>query len=146
MRRFSTKGFTMIELLIVIAIIGVLATIGLGAAFGQSRKAAKDAKMKSHLAALQIALENYYSDSKSYPNLTSIADVAGDLYPDFFNEQTKNAIQEDLGAASIYAPVYQCTITKPNPLPPPAPPILCKAYEMSITLQVDNDVFIVESN
>lgn len=57
----------MIELLIVIAIIGILATIGLGAAFGQSRRAAKDAKRKADISQIQIALESYRSDRKGYP-------------------------------------------------------------------------------
>ncbi len=67
MRLRWNKGFTMIELLIVVTIIGILATVGLGAAFGQSRRAAKDAKRKADISQLQIALESYRSDRKGYP-------------------------------------------------------------------------------
>jgi prepilin-type N-terminal cleavage/methylation domain-containing protein len=134
MRRFSTKGFTMIELLIVIAIIGVLATIGLGAAFGQSRRAAKDAKMKSHLSALQIAMESYYADFKEYPSVTTIEAVANELAStDYITTQTALTIAQDLpGHLTLpYKPRY--IITSPY-----------KEYQMIIELQVDNADFIVE--
>jgi prepilin-type N-terminal cleavage/methylation domain-containing protein len=134
MRRFSTKGFTMIELLIVIAIIGVLATIGLGAAFGQSRRAAKDAKMKSHLSALQIAMESYYADFKEYPSVTTIEAVANELAStDYITTQTALTIAEDLPGdnAGLYLPRY--IISSPF-----------KEYQMIIKLQVDNSDFIVE--
>lgn len=94
----------MIELLIVITIIGVLATIGLGAAFGQSRKAAKDARYKSHLAALQIALENYYSDNKQYPNsnnMNQLLNAVSTGSNDYLRTDTISSIQQDLSATTF---------------------------------------------
>jgi prepilin-type N-terminal cleavage/methylation domain-containing protein len=60
------KGFTLIELLIVIAIIGVLSSIILNA-IQQARMKARDARRKSDIHQLQIALESYYSDNGMYP-------------------------------------------------------------------------------
>lgn len=60
------KGFTLIELMIVIAIIGILTSIGI-VSFSQARGKANDAKRRADLKTLQTALEQYYSDNGSYP-------------------------------------------------------------------------------
>ena len=60
------KGFTLVELLIVVAIIGVLATL-LMANFIGVRQRARDAQRKADLRQVQSALEFYRSDLGSYP-------------------------------------------------------------------------------
>ncbi len=66
-------GFTMIELLIVIAVIGVLASMGLIAFTGQ-QKSARDTQRKSDLQQYRIALENYATANNSaYPGGTDMA-------------------------------------------------------------------------
>lgn len=60
------KGFTLLELLIVIVIIGILALIIVpGLASGPKR--ARDAQRKTDLRAVKNALETYYNDNNSYP-------------------------------------------------------------------------------
>lgn len=59
-------GFTLIELIVVMAIMGVLAAIGMGSYNGVQSKA-RDAKRKSDLANIARALEMYYNDNKEYP-------------------------------------------------------------------------------
>jgi len=59
-------GFTLMELLIVIAILGLLATIGLGS-FRTSQMKGRDAQRKSDLSQIQKALEMYYNDYSGYP-------------------------------------------------------------------------------
>lgn len=65
------KGFTMIELLIVIMLIGVLAGIFLSINFGQQLKKARDSKRKVDIEQIRSALEMCRNDSGSYPTLTS---------------------------------------------------------------------------
>ena len=60
------KGFTLVELLIVISIIGVLATL-LMANFIGIRQRARDAQRKADLRQIQSALEIYRSDQGAYP-------------------------------------------------------------------------------
>lgn len=59
-------GFTLVELLIVITIIGILAAILL-ANFVGVRQRARDAQRKSDLRQVQSALELYRSDNGTYP-------------------------------------------------------------------------------
>lgn len=61
------KGFTLVELLVVMAIIGVLASIGVGS-FRNSQARGRDANRKSDLKQIGHALELYYADYGQYPN------------------------------------------------------------------------------
>lgn len=64
----TKKGFTLIETLVVISIIGILMGISL-VAFQNSRSSARDAKRKADLESIRSALELSRSDSatKTYP-------------------------------------------------------------------------------
>ncbi|MEX2007566.1 MAG: prepilin-type N-terminal cleavage/methylation domain-containing protein [Candidatus Levyibacteriota bacterium] len=62
------RGFTLVELLIVIVIIGALTTL-LMANFIGVRQRARDAQRKSDLRQIQSALELYRSDQGSYSQI-----------------------------------------------------------------------------
>lgn len=62
----SQKGFTLLELLIVIIILGVLATL-ISGNFLNSLKKGRDTRRKADLQNMQKALELYYEDKKAYP-------------------------------------------------------------------------------
>ncbi|MCL4375001.1 type II secretion system GspH family protein [Patescibacteria group bacterium] len=68
----KTRGFTLLEILVVIGIIAVL--IGMGvASFSTAQKKARDAKRKADLQAVQKFMEQCYSiNSYQYPDLTSM--------------------------------------------------------------------------
>jgi len=59
-------GFTLIEIIVTITIIGLLTTIGI-VSFQQAVKKGRDGKRKSDLAQIQSALEIYRSDVAAYP-------------------------------------------------------------------------------
>lgn len=60
------SGFTLVELLIVIAIIGILSTL-LMTNFIGIRQRARDAQRKADVRQIQSALELYRADNGSYP-------------------------------------------------------------------------------
>lgn len=64
--RRASRGFTMIELMVVIAIIAVLAAI-LFPVFNRSRESARQAACRGNLHAIAMALRNYCTDEGSYP-------------------------------------------------------------------------------
>jgi type II secretion system protein G len=65
--RRCSKGFTLLELLVVLAIIGILTAIGV-AAFSAAQLRARDAQRKSDLKTIASALERYRSKNGTYPD------------------------------------------------------------------------------
>ncbi len=72
------KGFTLIEMLIVIAIIGILASIVL-VGIGPVQRQARDARRVSDLRQVQNALELYFSKNTEYPDAGSWGELTTDL-------------------------------------------------------------------
>src|SRR5882762_5143552 len=67
----KSKGFTIVELLIVIVVIGILATLVIVTFTGIQQKA-RDSKRKTDLGAVQASLESYYSSNNTYPTLANM--------------------------------------------------------------------------
>jgi prepilin-type N-terminal cleavage/methylation domain-containing protein len=73
----NQKGFTLIELMVVIAIIALLATIGF-VAYGQTQIAARDSKRMQDIQAAQKAVETYRIANGIYPiNTGNLSNISG---------------------------------------------------------------------
>lgn len=62
----SRSGFTLIEILVVIAIIGIILSI-LTVNFNEARKKSRDKARQSDLKSLQLAIESYRAQNGEYP-------------------------------------------------------------------------------
>lgn len=62
----STKGFTLLEILVVVTIIGLLAAIGV-VSYGSLLKGSRESRRKADLEQIRAALEIYKSANNVYP-------------------------------------------------------------------------------
>lgn len=73
----TVNGFTLVELLVVISIIGVLATLVL-VSFGPVQKQTRDTQRKSDIRQYQNSLENFATKGNGlFPSRTAAVDASG---------------------------------------------------------------------
>ena len=75
------KGFTLIELMVVISILAILVAIGV-TSYSTIRKNSRDSIRKADLHSIQNALEQYYGKNEIYPagNAEAISTLATEGY------------------------------------------------------------------
>lgn len=73
------KGFTLVELLVVMAIIGILTTL-VASNFRNSQIRGRDVVRKSDLKQLSEALDLFYSDHGRYPAANAAGEIMGCSY------------------------------------------------------------------
>ncbi|GAF75378.1 unnamed protein product, partial [marine sediment metagenome] len=71
----NRRGFTLVELLVVIGILAVLTAFVFPAIRGAMRKG-KITETKTNIMALATAIKGYYSDFNAYPDLNKDNTVA----------------------------------------------------------------------
>jgi prepilin-type N-terminal cleavage/methylation domain-containing protein len=78
MKRINQRGFTLIELMIVVVVIGILAAIGI-ANYGSMRNRAKVASVKSNMHSIHLAAEDFAARNEGvYPaNAASVTAEGG---------------------------------------------------------------------
>jgi type IV pilus assembly protein PilA len=82
----KNEGFTLIELMIVIAIIGILAAIAIPQ-FNSYRKRSYNAAAQSDLKNMSIAQEAYFVEKFTYTgNIADLTGVVGGFYPTAYVE------------------------------------------------------------
>src|SRR5438046_10302161 len=62
----ADRGFTMIELMVVVALIVILSTMGMGL-YKSSVTHSKEAVLKDDLFLMRDAIDQYYADKGQYP-------------------------------------------------------------------------------
>ena len=99
----KAKGFSLVELLVALAIVGLLAAIAIPQLMSH-RARAVDSEMKSDLKNAVLAMESYFAQNKIYPaSLAEIAAVG-------FTQTAGVALSIDLTSASS----FRITAAKPS--------------------------------
>jgi general secretion pathway protein G len=97
-----TSGFTLMEMMIVMALIVILAGIGM-TVYGSSVQRSKEAVLKEDLFRMRDAIDQYYADKNKYPG--SLEDLVSEKY--------LRAVPVDPFTAS--ADSWQTTTAEPDP-------------------------------
>lgn len=120
MLRLKQKGFTIVELLVVIVVIAILVALTLPNLFSLQERA-RDDERKNDLKNIQTALEAYYSDNNAYPAATS------DLETDYIDSVPTDP--DDDSAYTYTATPSGCTTAADD----------CTDYTLQATLENTND-------
>jgi prepilin-type N-terminal cleavage/methylation domain-containing protein len=79
--RAARRGFTMLELLVVISIMAILATLAVGAA-SKAIKQSRSKRIDAMIMGLQVALQNYRAQENEWPfSLSDLIPGRGDGNP-----------------------------------------------------------------
>ncbi|MCA9422008.1 MAG: prepilin-type N-terminal cleavage/methylation domain-containing protein [Nitrospira sp.] len=63
---FGKKGYTLLELMIVVAIVGILVSLAIPT-FQHTSIKAKEAVLKQNLFTMRTVIDQFYADRKAYP-------------------------------------------------------------------------------
>jgi type IV pilus assembly protein PilE len=97
------KGFSLIELLIVVTIVGILATMGIPA-YSKQVDAAKRTDGKAMLLTIQAQMERYIFDNNTYPaSLAMISEYSADVVT-----SVEGYYEINIKAASSGCPIIAC--------------------------------------
>src|SRR5664279_765983 len=88
-RHGAERGFTLIELMIVVAIIAILAGI-LVPNFVNARAQAQTSACESNLRAIATAMELYYADNQRYPDAGAIPDALNTATVTYLNNTPRD--------------------------------------------------------
>ncbi len=88
-RPMGGKGFTLIELMIVVAIIGILAAIAVGL-FSGFAKRAKQSEAKELLSAIYTSEATYFAETNAYGPLTTAGFTPSDTPKYYTNIGSSN--------------------------------------------------------
>ena len=117
-----TRGFTLIELMVVVVIVGILAGVAYPSFREQSRRSAR-AEARAALLDGASRQEQYWLDNKSYTATLSDLQIAATT------ESEKYAISVD--AASAGCPIARCYSLRATPQGPQAEDANCSALTLN---------------
>lgn len=101
MKRITERGFTLVEIMIVVAIIALLAAIAIPNVL-RGRTTANESSAIGNLRALLSGLEMYRSVNNAYPNIAGGETWQGTMYPagvPAFGPPSFNLVLNGAGAA-----------------------------------------------
>ncbi len=94
------RGFTLIEIMVVVAIVGILASIVMPS-YNDYVTKGKVVEATSNLANLRIKMEQYYQDNRTYVGSTACAPTSGAKYFTYACSVAPSATQYTIKATGV---------------------------------------------
>lgn len=137
LKKYKNQGFTIVELLIVIVVIGILATLVITTYNGVQSKA-RDTKRKTDVNALQGQVEAYNTNAGFYPTLANINDTSWRATN--MKGLDPSALQDPQGSAQtlVSAPAAKSYAYQPLPSGCDDSTTNCTSYTLTATLEGTN--------
>lgn len=148
----KSKGFTIVELLIVIVVIGILATLVI-VTFSGIQQRARDTQRQTDINGIQGHLEAYYAQTGTYPTLAMVNDTA--FRAKYMKGFPADALVDPGGttiAATLGTNGYQYVATAAGAACPAAtgtsPDLVstCDAYTLTADLENSTTNYVKQSN
>ena len=138
------SGFTIVELLIVIVVIGILATLVIVTFSGIQQKA-RDTKRKTDINAIDSHVEAYYANGGNYPTLAAVNDAT--WRSTNMKGLDPNALQDPKGSAQTLAsaPAANAYAYEPTGCSGAATTDTCTAFTLTATLE-GGGTYVKKSN
>lgn len=131
----KNKGFTLVELLVVMAIIGILSTVAVTSYIGSTLKARRS-EAYSNLTSLRLLEEQRFAENAAYTN--NFGDLPGWNPVAGANYTYALAVGVELPAPPVAVPYDAATAAEPNCF-------IATATGIAGT-SVENDVFAIDCN
>jgi prepilin-type N-terminal cleavage/methylation domain-containing protein len=145
--RKRQEGFTIVELLIVIVIIGILATLVIVTFTGTQQKA-RDSQRQTDINAVNSHLASYYTETGHYPLYSELSDDSASgfiatnlkgLDPEAIKDPKGGAkIQSGAADATHYGYAVTCSVATDAST--------CDAYTLTAKLEKDGSTYTKKSN
>jgi prepilin-type N-terminal cleavage/methylation domain-containing protein len=132
------SGFTIVELLIVIVVIGILAALVVTTFAGIQRKA-RNTERETDIKAVHGQLEAYFAQNNSYPTLAQLNDAT--FRSDNLKGLDAEALQDPKGADPTMGTASSATQYGYNVTCDTATPPSCPSYILTANVEGTTDTY-----
>lgn len=134
-KQIKKSGFTLVELLVVISIIGILTMVTVGS-FSESQKKSRDAARKANLRSLSESLNLFYADNGYFPS-DEPDDPKG--LPTLIGNEKELSVIDSSGKTVVYMKKLPSEKTTKQILYDASTPTSAKAFRLYTNLENDKD-------